>query len=115
MACHERIYHLNFKEFMENAATNLAANTGEAVKNMILQVLAQPAYAQWKMAFERLQAAPQLYQAFLAEVAKESNNTYRLAPAKYIQLIQKHSLKAVGTKLPPQIPITQPQQTPGAI
>lgn len=103
---------MNFKEFFENAVTNLAASTGEAVKNMILQVLEQPAYAQWKIAFQRLQSAPQLYQAFLSDVAKESNNTYRLAPAKYIQLIQKHSLKAVGTKLPPQIPVTQPQPQP---
>lgn len=91
----------------ENAVQNLQGNTGEAVKNMILQVLNQPQYAQQKAAFERLMQAPQLYQAFMQEVAQQSNNTYKLSPAQYIQLINKHSLKAAGAKLPAQL-------TPGA-
>jgi len=97
---------MKFKEYLlnvETAVQNLAANQGEAVKQEIIKILQQPQYAQLKAAWDRMQTAPQLLQAFMADVAKESNNTYKLPPAKYIQLIQKHSLKAAGAKLPPPI------------
>jgi hypothetical protein len=102
-----------FSEYVrlrENAVQNLQANVGEAVKQKILQILQQPQYAQLKAAFDRLQQAPQLYQAFIQEVAQLSKNTYNLSPAQYIQLIQKHALKAAGAKLPPPIQAAQQQQ-----
>lgn len=105
---------MNFKEFLvaqETAVQNLQANVGETIKNQILQILSQPQYAQQKAAWDRLQANPQLYQAFMSDVATESGGTYNLPPAKYLQLITKHSLRAAGTYLPPQIqqPYVQPQ------
>jgi hypothetical protein len=108
---------MNFKEYLlkleqPTATGNLAANQGEAIKQEIMKILQQPQYAQLKAAWDRLQTAPQLYQAFMQDVAKESNNTYKLPPAKYIQLIQKHSLKAAGAKLPP--PIAGAPATPAA-
>lgn len=100
---------MNFKQFMrEDAIQSLQGNIGEATKNIILQILSQPAYAQWKEAFTRLQAIPQLYQQFMQELAVKSKNTYKLTPAEYIQLIQKYSLKAAGTNMPPQIQTTAP-------
>lgn len=104
---------MNFREFIkEDAMQNLSANIGETIKNTILQILNQPAYAQWKAAFERMQQSPVLYQQFMQELALKSKNTYKLTPAEYIQLIQKHALKAAGTRLPNQIPVTQPVATP---
>lgn len=102
---------MNFKQFIqEDTVQNLSANIGETTKNMILQILNQPAYSQWKAAFDRLQQNPILYQQFMQELAVKSKNTYKLTPAEYIQLIQKHSLKAAGTNLPP--PIQTPQVVP---
>lgn len=109
---------MKFKEYLLNVETamqNLAANQGEAVKQEIIKILQQPQYAQLKAAWDRLQTAPQLLQAFMQDVAEESNNTYKLPPAKYIQLIQKHSLKAAGAKLPPQIGTPAPAVVPAPV
>ncbi len=95
-----------FSKFLEDANVNLQANIGQTVKNQVLQILNQPAYAQWKQAYERLTQSPVLYQNFLQDVYTQSNGTYNLTPAKWIEIIKKHSLKAAGTNLPPTIPTT---------
>ena len=93
---------MNFKEFLQEnmAMQNLQASIGKQVENQIVQILSQPQYAQMKMAYDRMKSMPNLYQAFLADVSRQSNNTYNLTPAKWLQLIQQHALKAAGTKLP---------------
>jgi hypothetical protein len=60
--------------------TEFTSQCRETIKNQILQILSQPQYAQQKAAWDRLQANPQLYQAFMSDVATESGGTTTCRP-----------------------------------